>query len=315
MANKSVTENRDIYIGGSDIREIIDPKFHSSVYNFAMHKAGLTESYFDGNKYTRYGEIMEIKIRDHINQTQSYEFVEHCIIDELNMFRGNMDGIDMKAKKILEVKTCGEDVDINEYMHQIQFYLELAYRFYGIKNCLLAVYVRPPIFYTGLSYSIQRDDNYFETDLIIDNLTIHEIKRDPKYFKNVLPVIERFKKASEMLKIKPNMSQREFNEIFYGNKLITKTNGIAMLQRKINFYKELENELESAKKEIYQIFSERGIKQYNDPSIKITKIDPCEVTTISIDHKKLAQEKPEIFAEYKKISKQKRKGYVRITIR
>ena len=117
MANKSVTENRDIYIGGSDVREIIEPKYHNSVYTFALHKAGLVESYFDGNKYTRYGELMEIEIRDYINKTQNYEFVEHCIVDDTNMYRGNMDGIDMNAKKIIEIKTCGEDVDINNYMH------------------------------------------------------------------------------------------------------------------------------------------------------------------------------------------------------
>lgn len=309
MANKSVTENRDIYIGGSDVREIVNPKYHNSVYNFALHKAGLIESYFDGNKYTRYGELMEIKIRNHINK--NYEFVEHCITDEENKYRGNMDGLDLKAKKILEVKTCGEDVDINEYMHQIQFYLELAYRYYGIKTCLLAVYVRPQIFYTGLSYSIQRDDCFFETDLIEENLTIHEIPRNPKYFKGILPCLERFKKASDMLKANPKMSQLEFNEIFYGNKLVQKTNGIVLLQRKISFYKELENELENAKNEIYQIFSEKGIKQYSDQNIKITKIDPTTVT--SLDSKKLAKEKPEVFEKYKTISK--RKGYVRLTVR
>jgi len=313
MANKSVTENRDIYIGGSDVREIIDPQYHSSVYTFALHKAGLTESYFDGNKYTRYGELMESEIRKHINK--NYEFVEHCIIDEENKYRGNLDGIDMNAKKILEIKTCGEDVDINKYMHQVQFYLELAYQRYGIKTCLLAVYTRPFMFYTGLSYSIQRDDTYFETFLEEENLTIHEIKRDPKYFKNILPTIERFKKASEMLKANPKMSQREFNEIFYGNKLVLKSTGVTLLQRKINFYKELENELDSAKKEIYQIFSERGIKQYSDQSIKITKVDPHEKTTITVDSKKLAKEKPDIYEKYKKINKSKIKGYVRLTVR
>jgi predicted phage-related endonuclease len=313
MANKSVTEKRDIYIGGSDVREIIDPQYHSSVYNFALAKAGLIESYFDGNKYTRYGELMEIEIRNHINK--DYEFVEHCIVDEENKFRGNLDGIDMQSKRILEIKTCGEEADISKYMHQIQFYLELAYRFYGIKTCILAVYKRPTVFYTGLSYSIQRDDNYFETLLDEDNLTIHEIKRDPKYFKSVLPTIERFKKASEMLKANPKMSQREFNEHFYGNKLVLKSTGVTLLQRKINFYKELENELESAKKEIYQIFSERGIKQYSDQSIKITKVDPHEKMTITVDNKKLAKEKPEVYEKYKKINKSKIKGYVRLTVK
>jgi hypothetical protein len=256
---------------------------------------------------------MEIEIRNHINK--EYEFVDHCIVDEENKFRGNLDGIDMKAKKILEIKTCGEDVDINEYMHQVQFYLELAYQRYGIKTCLLAVYVRPKVFYTGLSYSIQRDDSYFETFLEEENLTIHEIKRDPKYFKSVLPTVERFKKASEMLKANPKMSQQAFNEVFYGNKLVLKSTGITLLQRKINFYKELENELESAKKEIYQIFSERGIKQYSDQSIKITKIDPQEVVTVSIDNKRLQKEKPDVYDKYKKINKSKRKGYVRLTVK
>jgi hypothetical protein len=148
-----------------------------------------------------------------------------------------------------------------------------------------------------------------------ENLKIHEIKRDPKYFRNILPTIERFKKASEMLKNNPRMSQLEFNEIFYGSKIVLKSSGIAMLQRKINFYKELENELESAKNEIYQIFKERGVKQYSDSSLKITKIDPADVTIVSIDHKKLEAEKPEIFEKYKKVKKSKRKGYVRITIR
>ena len=313
MENKNVTEKRDIYIGGSDVREIINPKYHNSVYSFAFSKAGLIESYFDGNKYTRYGELMEPKIREYINK--DYEFVEHSIVDEENKFRGNLDGIDMKAKKILEIKTHGEDLDINEYMHQVQFYLELAYKYYGIKTCLLVTYERPKFFYNGLSYSIQRNDSFFETDLMPENLKIHEIKRDPKYFRNILPTIERFKKASEMLKNNPRMSQLEFNEIFYGSKIVLKSSGIAMLQRKINFYKELENELESAKNEIYQIFKERGVKQYSDSSLKITKIDPADITIVSVDHKKLEAEKPEIFEKYKKVKKSKRKGYVRITIR
>lgn len=274
MINANVKYNRDYYLGGSDVRQILDRVYFTSVYNFALYKLGMTISVFDGNVYTRYGEIMEPIIRQVVNDFHGYNFVEYCIKDDDRKFRGNLDGIDFERKTLLEIKTCGSEININKYYDQVQFYLELA----EYDSCLLAVYQRPEPFYNGISYSINKSDCYFDTTFYPENLHFYEIKRDKKYFKTVNATLIKFQKALEMLRLNTLMTIHEFNEAFYGKKIVNQIMEIKRLQQKISQMKKIERKLNNSKHSLFQKFEKMGIKHYSSKDVKARKIDPSDIT-------------------------------------
>ena len=65
-----VTINRDKYIGGSDLPTILglNKVYNKSIIQFAREKLKLVYNSFDGNEYTEYGNIMEPKMRDYLNE-------------------------------------------------------------------------------------------------------------------------------------------------------------------------------------------------------------------------------------------------------
>ena len=65
---KSVNEDRDKYIGGSDIPIIMGISPFKTRFDLLLEKAGLKENDFTGNEYTEYGNVMESKIRDYVNK-------------------------------------------------------------------------------------------------------------------------------------------------------------------------------------------------------------------------------------------------------
>lgn len=269
MINENVKYNRDYFLGGSDVRQILDRVYFTSVYNFALCKLGMTISSFDGNVYTRYGEIMESIIRQVINDFHNYNFVEYCIKDDKRKFRGNLDGIDFDKKTLLEIKTCGNEININKYYDQVQFYLELA----KYDSCLLAVYQRPEPFYSGVSYSINKSDCYFDTTFYPENLHFYEIKRDKKYFKAINATLVKFQKALEELRLNPLMTIHEFNEKFYGKKIVSQIIAMKKLQCKVNKLKKIEHELNKNKESLFNKFEKMGIKHYSGKDVKARKID------------------------------------------
>ena len=63
---KSVSEDRHLYIGGSDLPIIMGISSFKSRFDLLLEKAELKENDFDGNSYTEYGNVMEEKIREYI---------------------------------------------------------------------------------------------------------------------------------------------------------------------------------------------------------------------------------------------------------
>ena len=62
-----VSQDRNKYIGGSDLPVICGISKFKSRYQLLLEKAGLAEDTFCGNRYTEYGHYIEPFIRDHIN--------------------------------------------------------------------------------------------------------------------------------------------------------------------------------------------------------------------------------------------------------
>ena len=96
-----VTIDRDKYIGGSDIPIIMGLSPFRTRWELLQEKAGLIQNDFSGNKYTEYGDVMEPKIRDYVNELRgTYYEPEQLIEGDL---RGNCDGFN--GNSILEIKT------------------------------------------------------------------------------------------------------------------------------------------------------------------------------------------------------------------
>ena len=314
MSNPNVAINRNKYIGGSDLPSILglNAKYGISVFEFAKQKAGIIPNPFNGNQFTKYGQVMEPVIRDFINSVTKANYLEDTVIDEEKGYRGNTDGIDRNADiPILEIKTFGEELDVDYYTPQCQFYMET----FNQDSCLLVGYKRPSDYYTGVDYELENDDSYFNYEFDENRLEEHVIKRDPKMWAKIEERIKAFKKVVEELKQNPNMTEDEFNKSFYGKELVVLTNLVANLENELISYKAKDSEYKKAKEKLYDLFEEKGIISFDTGTMKITKVAPTSYDTVAIDSKKLQEEEPTIYDKYKVVKTTNRKGYILITVK
>ena len=61
---ETVKQDRNKYIGGSDIPIIMNMSPYKSRFDLLLEKAGLKDDDFEGNQFTEYGNTMEPKIRE-----------------------------------------------------------------------------------------------------------------------------------------------------------------------------------------------------------------------------------------------------------
>lgn len=171
-------------------------KYGKTTLEFAREKLNLVPKTFKGNEYTRYGQYIEPMVRNYMNNTFGYKFVEDTIIDPLKRYRASCDGIDRKKKKLLEVKTFSKTLDVKYYTPQCQFYMEL----FDIDECLLVGYDRPDDFYHGLEFSLEPEDEFFNLDFDETRIVIYLLKRDKEMFKKIEVEIEHFKYLLDCLR-------------------------------------------------------------------------------------------------------------------
>lgn len=315
MANDNVTIDRYKYVGGSDLPTILslNIKYGKKPYDLALEKAQIVPNSFTGNQFTKYGQKLEPVIRDYINSKYQCNYLEDTVVDSTNGYRGNTDGIDRDADvPILEVKTFGENLDVEYYTAQCQFYMET----FNQDSCRLVGYKRPADFYTGLDYELENGDEYFNFEFDPNNLEEHIIKRDPKLWDMINERIIAFKNGVEYLRNnRDNYSEDEFNKIFYGEDVIILTNQVTELENKLTALKEIDKQYKNAKEELYKIFDEKGLISLDTGNVKITKVNPTSYDTVSIDTNKLKENEPKIYEAYKVVKTTNKKGYILITSR
>ena len=295
-----VTKDRDKYCGGSDIGIIMGLSPFKTRWALMQEKAGLKQSNFEGNKYTDYGDLLEPKIRAHINKRRKKKFVPDQIIkDDL---RGNCDGFNGEC--ILEIKTTShiyETVDEYKlYLVQLLFYMQL----YGVKKGLLSVYSRP-------------DD--FNTEFNAERLTTFDI--DIKQYTNLLnevnAEIDRFRADLERLRNNPLLCEQDFQP----NELVTISNKVVALETRIAELKALESEQKKVKQALFDAMTKHGVKSWETPNgVKITRVDAVESTTKTVtefDVETFKAENPALHDMYLKDVEKKtagKSGYVKITL-
>lgn len=294
----TVRDERWRYIGGSDIAAIMGISPFKTRFQLLQEKAQIIEPDFKGNEYTEYGNVMEPKIRDYVNETLGRNFAPDVLMN--GDFRFNLDGLDRECCQVLEIKTTsqihGKLEDYKVYLVQLLPYMRMA----GAVEGYLAVYRRPDDF-----------DETFNPLL----LTVYEVHIDDysDLLEEIDTQVEMFKKDLKKLRENPFITEEELQPkevVEYANKVI-------VLEQQLESMKQLEKELKSAKAELKRLMQENDVKKWITPNgTKITLVPDGEDTIVSaFNEKKFAEEKPDIYAEYlEEKLKAGRSGYVRVTL-
>lgn len=287
----NVTEKRTEFVGGSDVPVILGLSKYKTQYELAREKASIVQPEMSSNPYIQFGNKMEPLIREYINTLNSLNFHPDTFIDQDDMIRSNVDGIDDENKILLEIKTHGVNPTPIIYEAQMQLYLYQTGCDYG----WLAMYKRP------------KD---FDLEFDSSNLIIREVERDQEAIEKILDAIETFWIRVEYLKENPEMSERDYYSI--GNdvdKLVARVERfeLEMLEFKKKV-KLLEDQQKAFRDELYKKMEEEDIKKIDTGDIIITRVLPT--VRKSVDSTRLKTEEPSIYEKYLKESKVK--GSIRI---
>lgn len=292
---KSVSLDRDKYLGGSDIPIIMGISPFKTRYELLLEKAGLKEIEKVDNEYTRYGNVMEPKIRNYINKEYKINFIEgKHIIDDI---RCHTDGED--DNNILEIKTTSqihEKVDdYKNYLVQLLFYMKYTNK----NNGWLAVYERPE------DFNEEFDKN---------RLNVYSIFKEE--YENLLEqinqAVEQFRIDLQKLKENPFLTEEELLPIDLSNI----SNKIIVLEKKLQEYKKIEQEQKELKNKLKQLMQEKNIKKWETPNgVKITLVEDGGDKIIKKFNEKLFKENNlDLWEEYSDEVVQKGKsGYIKIT--
>lgn len=298
---QNVTENRNLYIGGSDIPIILGISPFKKRFDLLLEKASLQENDFEGNAYTEYGNVLEPKIRGFINKGLKNQFYEDKkIIDDV---RCHVDGFNGKDT-ILEIKTTSQihsTVDgYKVYLVQLLFYMFN----YDVKKGKLAVYNRPKNF----------DADFDESRLQLFDINIKDYK---ELLEDILQAVDQFRIDLNKVKENPFITEEELQP----KELILLSNKVAEFELKLANFKELEVQYKEVKAKLYEEMEKHNIKKWTTNSgVQITKVLTTPDTTskeLVFNVDKFKEENTALYQQYeeeKEVIKKGRAGYVKITL-
>ena len=295
---QDVTKDRDKYIGGSDVPIIMGLSPFKTRWQLLREKAGIVENTFAGNAFTEYGNVMEPKIRDYINDYLGYNFVEDKV--EQGFMRYHYDGLDREANLALEIKTTsqihGHISGYKKYLVQLLTGMKMA----GIKAGILAVYERPEDFYEEFDASRL---TMFSVSLDEYDSLITDIEIACQCFWNDL----------ETLKENPFLSEEDLQPF----PVIAEAQIVCQLEEQLSEMKDIERQCKAAKENLKQAMESYNIKTWTTPNgTKITLVPDGEDKMVrEFDQKRFEAENSALMEPYMvdKVKKG-RAGYVKITL-
>lgn len=302
---ESVKQDRDKYIGGSDIGIIMNLSPFKSRYDLLLEKAGYKEDEFSGNEYTEYGNKLEPIIRDWINagiKSKKLRYVEgkhtrEAEADEVIGVRIHTDG--ENDNSILEIKTTSkiyENVrDYKLYLVQLLYYMVLTDKEKG----LLAVYERPDDLSTEFESSRLHTYEINITDFVD---IVDEIGRATESF------IEDLKKVID----NPFITEEELLPA----EIPDITSRILAFESQLEYMKSVEAQIKSEKARLKAAMEAANIKTWVTPSgYRITLVEDGEDTVKkAFNESAFKKAEPSLYEKYQvdKIVKGKA-GYIKIT--
>ena len=271
----SVMENREDYLGGSDIPALLGISPYKTRFQLLKEKAHLVpvQPVF-ANKAIQYGVTMEPKIRDYLNldrdpedKFKEWKF-ERTFEGSTLRARGHLDGYAAKSKTCLEIKTTdqikGDKLrDYASYLYQMLFYMDQPRP--RLKSGILAVYERP--------------DDYNETfdpdRLHIFRFSLSEVKAEKMKLRSE---IDKFLADLQYMICNPDKSELEF----VGQELKTASEKVLAFEKTIAELKAKEEELKKMKAELTRLMNDYGVPSIDAGEYKISfvKESPATVETV-----------------------------------
>ena len=276
---QNVTIDRDKYIGGSDIPIIMGISPFRKRFDLLLEKAGLEVNDFHGNSYTEYGNVLEPKIRDYINNQKICKKAFKEDKEIIGDIRIHTDGFN--GEVVLEVKTTSqihENVDdYLVYLVQLIFYMHHK----KVKKGLLAVYERPNDF----------DEEFDEKRL---QLFFIDLDNYLDLLDKILKAVDKFRVDLEKVKANPFITEeellsnnlKELTELFLANK---------------KRMEELEKENSKIIEKLEPLFEQEGIKSLDTKNKQVTFVKGTlpkvsKVKTFNLD--KFEKENEDVFKKY-----------------
>lgn len=297
---QNVTEDRNKYIGGSDIPVIMGISPFKKRYDLLLEKAGLQENEFNGNEYTEYGNVLEPKIRDYVNQGLEHKFYEDKLINE--DIRCHVDGFN--GTSIVEIKTTSQihhSVDeYKVYLVQLLFYMSQ----YNVNNGILLVYERPKDF----------NEEFDENRLQVFKVNINDYQ---DLVEKIYQEVDRFRYDLQMIKDNPLICEEDL----LPKELVEVSNEIIKYEKMLVDMKNIEKTCKTLKSTLFKAMCEHNIKKWATiNNVQITRVDGSKQETITsevFDLEALKNEHPDLFTKYMKTEtkiKKATEGYVKITL-
>ena len=303
---ETVKQDRDKYIGGSDIPVIMNLSPFKSRFDLLLEKAGYKESDFEGNVYTDYGNKLEPKIREYINETTRNfikdPFVEGKHIreaeaDEIIGVRIHTDGENDDC--ILEIKTTSQIHDKVEdykiYLVQLLFYMVNTGKPYGV----LAVYNRPE--------DLSEEFNSKRLQILPINLEDYK-----ELCSEIGEACEKFIEDLQKVKDNPFITEEEL----LPTEITDITARIIAFESQLDYLKSIEKKVKEDKARLKDAMQSCGVKSWTTPNgYKITLIpDGEDEVKKKFNESKLKESDPETYNKYLEDTIVKGKtGYVKIT--
>lgn len=294
---QNVTEDRDKYIGGSDVPTIMGINPFKTRDELLLEKAGLVENNFVGNLYTEYGNILEPKIRKYISDLMLLNFEETRTIK--GKYRYHSDG---EAKPVLlEIKTTSQVKEkVDDY---IVYLVQLLFGMYITENekGVLSVYRRPVDFDWEFDknrlqiFYIEKSDYGELIDKILKEVELFLI--DLEYVKEYgkLPEKENNKEVekeiSEYLELENNKLEIEKEK----DKLLASTKVFEAVKYLEEQALLISQQQELMKEKIKNAMEKTKTKKFENDLVSITYVAPT--IRKGVDTDKLKTEYSEIYAK------------------
>ena len=301
---QNVRENRNLYIGGSDIPIIMGISPFKKRFDLLLEKAGLKENDFEGNDYTEFGNIIEPMIRTHINKIYNRRFREDKFINGNK--RCHVDGADettiLEVKSTSQIKNELEDYMI--YLVQLLFYMNESKREDGV----LAVYERPKNF--DLEQVIFEDMRL----TIFENIRLEDYE---DLVEKIYQAIDQFEIDLEKVKENPFITEEELQP----KEIIELSSKVLQLENDLKDYELKKKQYEEMKNQLFETMTKYNCKTWRtNNNVLFTKVDGSEDTTEIVkefNQAKFEEDFPDLYEKYieeKTKTKKGRKGYLKITM-
>lgn len=302
---ETVKQDRDKYIGGSDIPIIMNLSPFKSRFDLLLEKAGYKEDTFEGNVYTEYGNTMEPKIREYINEYEYPEYndfvegkhIREATENEIIGVRIHTDGENDDC--ILEIKTTSQIYDKVDdyklYLVQLLFYMVNTGKPYGV----LAVYDRPE----------DLSEEFDSKRLQIFDIRLEDYK---ELCSEIGEACEKFIEDLQKVKDNPFITEEEL----LPTEITDITARIVAFESQLDYLKSIEKKIKEDKARLKDAMQACGVKSWTTPQgYKITLIpDGEDKADKKFNPDKLKAEDPETYNKYLEDTIVKgRSGYVKIT--